>query len=320
MYELSPGLSYTHGSHLQGKARTRYRNDMRDEREPEGFGGYAASPPSASQPDLAEVLAPAPAGLPGRFRQSLSSWAAAPATYTLLGINCGVFLLMVLSGISPLSPQPDQLLHWGADLGALILVYGEWWRLLTAMFLHVGFLHLATNMWCLWNLGLLGEPLLGGPGLVAAYLLTGFAGNLLSVATHPGLSNGGADGVVGAGASGAIFGLAGLLIVLLNSPYLPLPVEEKKRLRKSVIWFAALNFVLAFGVDAGHFSLKIDNSAHLGGFLAGLLLALPMVPKIGAPQTLFRRRRFLAIAGELLLLLLLCAGVRAFYLGAAQGS
>lgn len=269
---------------------------------------------------MAQVLAPASAGPPGRLRQSLSSWAAAPATYMLLGINCGVFLLMVLSGVSASSPRPEQLLHWGADLGVSILVYGEWWRLITAMFLHVGILHLATNMWCLWNLGLLGEPLLGGPGLVAAYLLTGFAGNLLSVATHPGLGNGGADGVVGAGASGAIFGLAGLLIVLLNSAYLPLPAEEKKRLRKSVIWFAVLNFVLAFGVDASHFSLKIDNSAHLGGFLAGLLLALPMVPKIGAPQTLFRQRRFLAIAGELLLLLLLCAGVRAFYLGVVAQS
>ncbi len=265
---------------------------------------------------FAEVLAPEPA--PTRTRGPQRSWAAAPATYVLLGINCAVFLAMVLGGVSPVSPQPVQLLHWGADYGGFVLVYGQWWRLVTAAFVHIGFLHLATNMWCLWNLGLLGEPLLGGPGLVAAYLLTGFAGNLLSVATHPGLQSNGSDGVIGAGASGAIFGLAGVLIVLLSSRYLPLPTADRNALRKNVIWFAVLNFVLAFGVDLGHFSLRIDNTAHLGGFLAGLLLAVPMVPRIGAPPGLFRRRRNLAVAGEVLLLLLLCAGVRAFYQAAVQ--
>ena len=265
-----------------------------------------------------EVLAPAPLETPAPRRRL--RWAAAPATYVLLGINCAVFVAMVVGGVSATSPQPVQLLHWGADYGGFVLVYGQWWRLVTAMFVHIGFLHLATNMWCLWNLGLLGEPLLGGPGLIAAYLLTGFGGNLLSVATHPGLRSDGADGIIGAGASGAIFGLAGVLIVLLNSRYLPLPPADRKALRKNVIWFAVLNFVLAFGVDLGHFSLRIDNTAHLGGFLAGLLLAVPMVPRIGSPAGLFRRRRNLAIAGEALLLLLLCAGVRAFYLAAVQSS
>ncbi len=273
----------------------------------------------ASEPSYgsgyAELLTPPNAPPPAPPRRTSTSWAAAPATYVLLGINCAVFLGMVLTGVSAIAPQPEQLLHWGADYGAYVLVLGEWWRLVTAMFVHVGFLHLATNMWCLWNLGLLGEPLLGASGLVAAYLLTGFAGNLLSIATHPGLQDGGAGGVVGAGASGAIFGLAGVLIILLNSKYLPLPLPERKALRRSVIWFAVLNFVLAAGIDVSHFSLRIDNSAHLGGFLTGLLLALPMVPRIGAPGELFRRRRNLAVVGEALLLLLLCAGVRAFYLG-----
>ena len=281
--------------------------------EPTFGKGYEGSQTSGSS-GFAEVLAPAAPPARGPRR----SWAAAPATYGLLGINCAVFLAMVLTGVSPVSPQPAQLLHWGADYGGFVLVYGQWWRLVTAAFVHIGFLHLATNMWCLWNLGLLGEPLLGAPGLVAAYLLTGFAGNLLSVATHPGLQSNGSDGVIGAGASGAIFGLAGVLIVLLSSRYLPLPTADRNALRKNVIWFAVLNFVLAFGVDLGHFSLRIDNTAHLGGFLAGLLLAVPMVPKIGAPAGLFRRRRNLAIAGEALLLLLLCAGIRAFYLAAVQ--
>ncbi len=263
---------------------------------------------------IAGVLAPEPVARPRPGR----SWAAAPGTYLLLGINCGVFLLMALSGVSPVAPQPEQLLHWGADCGACVLLYGEWWRLVTAMFVHIGFLHLGTNMWCLWNLGLLGEPLLGVGGLLGAYLLTGFAGNLLSIATHPGLAENGADAIVGAGASGAIFGLAGVLIILLGSRYLPIPLLERKALRKSVIWFAVLNFVLAAGIDVSHFALRIDNSAHLGGFLAGLLLGLPMVPRIGTPGSLFRTRRNLAIGGEVLVLLLLGAAIHAFYAAAGR--
>lgn len=279
-------------------------------------GGLPTGTIPEAASEAAELLAPATTSAAGRVRRAGQSWAAAPATYLLLGINCGVFLLMILSGVSPVSPRAGQLLHWGADYGLLVLAQGQWWRLGTAMFLHIGGLHLLTNMWCLWNLGLLGEPLLGAPGLIAAYLLTGFAGNLLSVATHPGLASNGSDAAIGAGASGAIFGLAGVLIVLLSSRYLPLPEPDRRALRKSVIWFAVLNFVLAFGVDLGGFSLRVDNTAHFGGFVAGLLLALPMVPKAGAPPRLFRVRRNLAVAGMALLLLLLSVGVRAFYLPA----
>src|SRR5580698_9856502 len=167
-----------------------------------------------------------------------SRWATAPATYTLVGINCAVYLVMVLRGVSPSNPSVQDLVHWGANFGGYVLA-GQWWRLLTAAFVHVGILHLATNMWCLWNLGLLGEPLLGPAGMVAVYVLTGVAGNLLSTVTN--LAN---PDMVGAGASGAVFGLAGVLILLLKTKLLPVPPEEIRRLRKSVIYFALLNFVI----------------------------------------------------------------------------
>ncbi len=250
--------------------------------------------------------------VPSPARRHRPQWASAPATYLLGGINVGVFLLMCLAGVSLSAPTPIQLLRWGADFGPFVLAGGEWWRLVSAMFVHVGLIHLATNMWCLWNLGLLGEPLVGAWGLFAAYLLCGVGGNLLSVAVRPGLP-GTAEGIVGAGASGAVFGLAGLLIVLLKSKLLPLPEFELKRLRRSVIWFAVLNFVLGAGTWVAHTSLRIDNMAHLGGFLTGLVLALPMVPKIGAPASLFRERRMVAIGAVTLALLLLAFGVHSFY-------
>lgn len=243
-----------------------------------------------------------------------SRWAYAPATYILVGINCLVFLGMALDGISVVSPGPEQLLHWGADFGPYVLVLGEWWRLLTATFVHVGLVHLATNMWCLWNLGLLGEPLLGPLGMIAAYVLTGIGGNLLSTAVHPGVP-GGSQGIVGAGASGAVFGLAGVLIVLLKSPLLPLPRMEVQRLRRSVIWFAVLNFVIGAGTWVARTRLQIDNMAHLGGFLSGLAIALPLVPRIGASREMFLRRRRFAVLAMSFLLLLLAFGVHSFYMG-----
>ena len=247
-----------------------------------------------------------------RPRARRTHWASAPATYVLLGINCAVFLAMTLSGVSTTSPTSMQLIHWGANNGTYELAYGEWWRLLTAMFVHVGIIHLASNMWCLWNLGLLGEPLVGPLGVFAAYMLTGFAGNLLSSAIHPGLP-GSPESIVGAGASGAVFGLAGVLIVLLKSPLLPVPPIELKKLRRSVIYFAVLNFVIGAGTWLANTSLQIDNMAHLGGFLSGLAFGVPLVPRIGAPRQLFERRRLLATLGMSLLLLMLAFGVYSFY-------
>jgi rhomboid protease GluP len=239
------------------------------------------------------------------------SWASAPATYTLLGINCAVFLGMVLSGVSFLSPTTRQLVLWGANNGTLVLQYGQWWRLITAMFVHVGIIHIATNMWCLWNLGLLAEPLMGPMGVFAAYILTGLAGNLLSIAVNPGVAD--HPSIVGAGASGAVFGLAGVLIVLLKSPLLPLPKVELKRLRWSVIQFAILNFAIGLYTAFGPSPVRIDNMAHLGGFLSGLALGVPLVPRIGAPRATFIRRRRLAIGGMTFALMLAAFGLRAFW-------
>jgi rhomboid protease GluP len=251
-------------------------------------------------------------GPPARRRPNLARWATAPATYALVGINCVVYLAMILSGVSWNNPSIQDLLRWGANAGPYVLIGHQWWRLVTAAFVHAGPLHIATNMWCLWNLGLLGEPLLGPLGTLAVYVLTGAAGNLLSVAVHPGVPNG-PSGIVGVGASGAVFGLAGVLIVLLKSPLLPVPPAELRQLRRSVINFAILNFV--FGASTLFFPsvVRIDNMAHLGGFLCGLALGVPLVPKIGAPKSQFFIRRRIAYGGMVMLLLIFAFGIVSFW-------
>jgi rhomboid protease GluP len=246
-----------------------------------------------------------------------SGWQIAPATYVLTGINVAVYLLMVLQGVSPVAPSSVQLMdHWGANVGLYVLADHQWWRLVTSTFVHSGIIHIATNMWCLYNLGLLGEPLMGAFGVFATYLLTGVSGNLLSVALHPGAVSGGRIldyGVISVGASGAVFGLAGALIPLLGSKLLPVDRAEVARLRKSVIYFAVLNFVIDFGVNAFNTPVRIDNMAHLGGFLSGLLLGVLLVPKLGTDRTQWIRRQWLAFGSVLLLVLLGAHFVASFW-------
>jgi rhomboid protease GluP len=264
-------------------------------------------PPSTPEILPPDVLAPPPQPPPARRVKPV--WVAAPATHVLLALNILVFLLMLLGRVNFMSPSADDLLRWGADNAGGVLFYGEWWRIVTAMFVHVGIIHLATNMWCLWNLGLLAEPLLGSWGVFAAYILTGAAGNLLSTFVNqwmykPPAGFVGYFGPVGAGASGAVFGLAGVLIVLLKSQLLPVPQAELKGLRKSVMMFAGINLAIGLGTMVPGSPVRIDNMAHLGGFACGLLFAVPLVPRIGAPRQQFIRRRRLAIAMVVMLLTL----------------
>jgi rhomboid protease GluP len=235
-------------------------------------------------------------------RKPRPSWVVAPATYLLVGVNCAVYLGMVARGASPWMPNVDQIMRWGADRANNVLIMGEWWRIVTAMFVHVGILHLSLNMWCLWNLGLLAEPLMGSAGLFAVYILTGAAGNLLSTFDSWVFPLRDAAGVpflqAGAGASGAIFGIAGALIVLLKTHRLPVPAVEVKRLRKSVIYFAVINLIIGYTINfgSGLTGVSVDNSAHIGGVLCGLLFAAPMVPRIGSPRGTFNLRLRLAVA------------------------
>ena len=208
----------------------------------------------------------------------------------------------------------------GANNAGAVLIDGQWIRIVTAMFVHVGILHLATNMWCLWNLALLAEPLMGWSGLIAVYILTGAAGNLLSTLVNwiwPIHEAGNVVFPAGAGASGAVFGIAGALIILLKSNRLPVPPDELKKLRKSVIYFAALNLVLGLSISGGnwflHSGLDIDNWAHGGGFICGLIFAMPMVPRVGSPRELFQSRLQMAVVLTIGLLVLF-----AFYVAHVQ--
>ncbi|MFI5362543.1 MAG: rhomboid family intramembrane serine protease [Elusimicrobiota bacterium] len=178
-------------------------------------------------------------------------------TTALVWINVSALALMALTGVSPFSPTSADLLKWGGSIGPLSLG-PQPWRLLVANYLHAGIIHLGFNMWCLWNLGWLAEKLFAPRTYLFIYTASGLAGSLASAWWHP--------MAVGVGASGAIFGLAGALISALYFGRLPIPKEALRGTLKSLASFAGYNLLFGAVVPG------IDNMAHVGGFLTGLVL------------------------------------------------
>lgn len=208
-------------------------------------------------------------------------------TAIIVGLCVAVYVAMALSGVSPLHPTTQQLIRWGANFGPLSLD-GQPWRMLTSNYVHIGLLHIFFNMWCLWNLGKLAERVFPPWTYFFLYTVCGLAGSIASLWWHP--------MVVGAGASGAIFGLAGALIAVFYLGKLPIPQAAVKGTLKSLITFAGYN--LLFGLTAG-----IDNFAHLGGLLAGLAFGAAVAKHVVARPEERRRWQLYASAGMVLVLL-----------------
>src|SRR5688572_9624485 len=172
-------------------------------------------------------------------------------TTALLIINVGVFAIDAVLGALG---RPDTLLEAGAMVPALVAT-GEWWRLITAMFLHIGILHLAFNSLALYVFGGLIEASFGSTKMLAIYLVTGFAASVTSFAF-------GNAAVAAAGASGAIFGLLGAWLVYnLRRRSLSLARTNVQ----SALFLIGINLVFGFTVPG------IDNLAHIGGLISGLI-------------------------------------------------
>lgn len=174
-------------------------------------------------------------------------------TFTLIGINVLVYLAMGLSGVSWSEPSIEGAVRWGADFGPLTLS-GEWWRVLTSTFVHFGIIHIGFNMWCL---GSSLELFMGRKTFTVTYILSGLAASLTSIAWSPWR--------VSAGASGAIFGIAGAFVSFLYFKKAPLQKAQVQQKLKNLAIFIGYN--LLYGARG-----NVDNSAHVGGLIAGLIL------------------------------------------------
>src|SRR5215831_12470567 len=206
-------------------------------------------------------------------------------TYVFFGLNIVVFLLMALAGGSMNEPT---LMAFGVKANGAI-AQGQWWRFVTPVFIHIGWLHLIFNSYALWIVGPQVEKVYGSARFVILYVVTGVAGVFGSYLFHP--------YSISAGASGAIFGLFGVLLVFGIRYRASIPPFFKRAVGTGVLPVIFLNLIIGLTFQG------IDNSAHIGGLLGGAALAA-LVPfqKPGAEEApVFR-----AVQMTLLALIAVC--------------
>ena len=186
------------------------------------------------------------------------------ATYVLLGLIGVVFVLESLLGAST---DNGTLALLGAQVN-LWVAEGDYWRLLSAMFLHIGVTHLFFNGWALFSLGREVEAFYGSKRFLLIYFISGLFGNVVSYVLGP-------PNVISAGASGAIFGLVGADIAFFLNNRKSLGRLSQQSLMNLAI-LVVINLVLGFTAPG------INNYAHIGGLVSGLALGLGMAPRYSA--------------------------------------
>jgi rhomboid protease GluP len=191
------------------------------------------------------------------------------ATYVLLAIN----LLVFAAGLV-LPDLGDRMFALGASRAYEVLVQGQYYRLVTAMFLHGGLAHIFFNMYALYIVGRGLEPVFGSTRFTLIYLLGGLAGSILSVSLgNPSRF----EGVPSVGASGAVFALFGAEMVYLYR-HRALIGERAGRQLRSLLMLLGLNLFIGLASWTGGSRIRIDNWAHIGGLLGGLALTWLLGP------------------------------------------
>lgn len=183
-----------------------------------------------------------------------------PFTFLFVGINLGVFALeWLVGGMSALSADPSVLRAMGAKDAALIDGAHQYWRLVTAIFIHIGFLHVLFNNYALWIIGQEIERIYGSARFVTLYLATGLASMAASYYFSP--------ESLSAGASGSIFGLFGVMMAFAIRYKKELPKVLSADITRRIVPVILINLLFGFSVRI------VDNAAHIGGLLSGIALA-----------------------------------------------
>ncbi len=177
-------------------------------------------------------------------------------TYGLIGLNLLFYAVSIFYTGSVVDMPAGGLVDLGAVYGPFVVVEGEWWRLLTAMFLHGGMTHLLMNMFSLYIIGRPMELYFSPKSYLSLYLLTGIVGGLISIVVHP--------ETVAIGASGAIFGVFGALSGYFFAYRRELG-EHAHQFMKDFALIIGINLILGFSIP------NIDVSAHAGGLVSGLI-------------------------------------------------
>ena len=199
-------------------------------------------------------------------------------TPIIMDLNIIIFIIMAIAGLGHFSMsfnhhslkesnlylfsfKDSDMLSWGANFKSSI-ISGEWWRLLTNIFLHGGLLHLVLNMYVLYFVGIFLEPRLSKTKFALIYLVTGILASITILWRH--------DGTISVGASGAIFGLYGVILSLLLTKKVILKDFSKPFLR-SIVLYVAICLLLEF--------MGGDNVVHIAGLISGLIIGLVSIKR-----------------------------------------
>lgn len=223
-----------------------------------------------------------PTGAPGQF-------SAFPATMVLIAINVIVYLVEVAKGSGGLAPSSQTIYDLGGLFGPAV-AEGDWWRLIASGFLHVSLIHIGFNMLLLFLLGRLLEPAIGTPRFVGVYFASLLAGSLGVILLDP--------NSLSAGASGAVFGLAGAVFVIARGRGMDAIAAE-------------IGFLIVFNLIFTFAASNISVGAHLGGLIGGIVCAGAIV---AGERGMFGRNRYFV---ELALIVLVGALSFVFALAAA---
>ena len=194
-----------------------------------------------------------------KMAEKIFSYKTPSITYIIMGICVFLFIMMYIFGNG--SESTSTLIKFGANYD-LLTKSGEYYRLFTCMFLHIGIWHLLCNMYSLYIIGKEIENLYGKSKYLVIYVLSGLCGSILSIAFS--------HNTISAGASGAIFGLLGALLYFgyYYRTYLGATI------RSSIIPVIILNLII------GLLTPGISNSAHIGGLVGGILVSM----MVGVPD------------------------------------
>jgi rhomboid protease GluP len=202
-------------------------------------------------------------------------------TPAIIGINVAMFIAMLAAGADLVQPNPALHIRFGANFGPLTWT-GEEWRLLTSAFLHFGIIHIALNMFALYQGGALVERLFGSLRFAFIYLLSALSGSVASGWWDPFRNS--------AGASGAIFGVYGALLAFMAVRRADIPPSMLKSIGTSALLFSLYSLVIGWAHPL------IDNACHIGGLLAGVVSGVILARPFTVEARAVRRPARLLVA------------------------
>lgn len=190
----------------------------------------------------------------------------APMTLLLIGGFIAVFIVQILQGVNIDNPSNKDLLNYGANFLPLTLT-GDYWRLVSSGFLHIGIIHLLLNGFAMYYFGQVTEIIIGRWRFLTLFILSVVGGNLLNLSIGLYQMTNGQYPAISAGASGGIMGIGMALLVVSFSS-----LKTAKYLnRRSLFIIMAINIMMGFTIP------NIDNAGHIGGAVSGAILGLSFV-------------------------------------------